>query len=190
MARDLLTESGSIFVQIGDENVHRVRAVMDEVFGEENFLNIITLLKSTGVIAKTDSLHGSVDYILHYSKHRETVKFRPIFKEKSPSNVASFSKFRAPDGQIIDVKLSGSVRAKYDNLKKQGPGSKYEIIHEGVKYDAGKLWWGFSKESMPRLQKAGRIAGTGTNLYRIVLEDDYALSPTNLWLGLSLNKCG
>ena len=65
VARDLLTDSGSIFVQIGDENVHRVRAVMDEVFGEDNFLNSITLLKSTGVIEKSDSLHGSVDYLIH-----------------------------------------------------------------------------------------------------------------------------
>jgi len=182
VARDLLTDSGSIFVQIGDENIHRVRALMDEVFGEENSLNIITLLKSTGVIAKADSLHGSVDYIIHYAKNRDSVKFRPLFKEKSESNSASFSKHRAVDGQVLGSETSGSKRAKYDNLKKQGPGSRYEIIHEGVKYDAGRLWWGFSKESMPRLQKAGRIAGTGTNLYRVVLEDDYGVTRVStLW---------
>jgi adenine-specific DNA-methyltransferase len=182
VARDLLTESGSIFVQIGDENVHRVRALMDEVFGEENFLNIITLLKSTGVIAKADSLHGSVDYIVHYAKARDTVKFRALFKDKSASNTASFSKHRALDGQVLNYETPGSKRAKYDNLKKQGPGSKYDVVHEGVKYDAGRLWWGFSSESMPRLQKAGRIAGTGSNLYRVVLEDDYGVTRVStLW---------
>ena len=174
--RDLLTDSGSIFVQIGDENVHRVRAVLDEVFGEENSLSIITLLKSTGVIAKSDSLHGSVDYILQYAKDRPKVKFRPVYKGKSKTTADSFSKWRAPDGQIVDRETDGAVRSKYDNLKKQGPGSKYDIRHEGVKYDAGRLWWGFAEATMPRLQKAARIAGTGTNLYRVVLEDDYNIT--------------
>ena len=182
VARDLLTESGSVFVQIGDENVHRVRALMDEVFGDDNFLVQITLLKSTGVIEKSDSLHGSVDYILQYAKNRDRVKFRQPFKEKSASSAASFSKFRAVDGDVLSEPTPGSARAKYDNLKKQGPGSRYDVIHNGRKYDAGRLWWGFAQESMPRLQKAGRIAATEGNLYRVVLETDYPASKVStLW---------
>ena len=75
-ARDLLTESGSVFVQIGDENVHRVRAVMDEVFGDENFVVIIAVQKTgsqTGAY-----LQSNVDYIIWYRKSQE-VKFRPLF---------------------------------------------------------------------------------------------------------------
>jgi adenine-specific DNA-methyltransferase len=182
VARDLLTESGSVFVQIGDENVHRVRALMDEVFGDDNFLTMITLLKSTGVIAKSDSLHGSVDYLLQYSKDRAKVKFRPLFKPKSESNAASFSKYRTLAGDVVSSPEEGAVPAKYDNLKKQGPGSRYEVIHDGQTYTAGKQWWGFAEASMPRLQRAKRIAGTGTNLYRVVLEPDYDVSRvSSLW---------
>ena len=182
VAHDLLSDSGSIFVQIGDENVHRIRTLLDEVFGEENFLNNITLLKSTGVIEKADSLHGSVDYILHYAKSRNHVKFRPVFKEKSADTAASFSKFRHTDGDVGSGNIDGSIRAKFDNLKKQGPGSRYDINYKGRVYTAGTSWWGFSCDSMSRLLKAGRIAGTEGNLYRVVLETDYPASKVStLW---------
>ena len=75
VARDLLTESGSVFVQIGDENVHRVRALMDEVFGEENFVSLISVEKTSG---STESYISNVaDYILWFAKRKEALKFRP-----------------------------------------------------------------------------------------------------------------
>ena len=80
VARDLLTESGSIFVQIGDENVHRVRAVMDEVFGDRNFVAQIatkTSGGSTGVY-----LSGVVDFVLWFARDTERTKFRPLFASK------------------------------------------------------------------------------------------------------------
>src|SRR5699024_631916 len=78
VARDLLTESGSIFVQIGDENVHRVRAVMDEVFGEGNFISQITCTKTGGQTAEL--LAGVADFVLWYAKSAEQTKFRrPLF---------------------------------------------------------------------------------------------------------------
>jgi len=182
VARDLLTESGSIFVQIGDENVHRVRALMDEVFGEANFLNAITLLKSTGVIDKSDSLHGSVDYLIHYARDKRHVKFRPLFIEKSDATASSFSKFRALDGEVLSAEAPNAIRAKFDNLKKQGPGSRYSIVHNGRTFDPGRLWWGFAQSTMPRLQRAGRIAATEGNLYRVVLATDYPVTKVStLW---------
>ncbi len=81
VARELLHESGSIFVQIGDENVHRVRALMDEVFGDENFVRMITFVKTTG---QTDKLLASIsDYILWFCRDRTRVKFRQPLKIKS-----------------------------------------------------------------------------------------------------------
>ena len=80
VARDLLTESGSIFVQIGDENVHRVRAVMDEVFGEENFISLISFKKTTALTS--EYLSGNFDYLLWYGKNRISTKYRPILVEK------------------------------------------------------------------------------------------------------------
>src|SRR6202166_3601746 len=80
VARDLLTDSGSIFVQIGDENVHRVRAVMDEVFGDENAIALIAFVKTSG--STRDFLGGSFDYLLLYARSRDRMKFRPIYRPK------------------------------------------------------------------------------------------------------------
>src|SRR5688572_2838327 len=77
VARDLLSDSGSIFVQIGDENVHRVRAVLDEVFGEDNFVSLITVEKTSTQTSEFLSL--STDYVLAYAKSRDHLKFRPLF---------------------------------------------------------------------------------------------------------------
>ena len=86
-ARDLLTEAGSVFVQIGDENVHRVRAMMDEVFGEENFCSTIHFKKTGG---HSSSIIASVsDIILWYAKRKESVKYRPLFFGSSQESVQS-----------------------------------------------------------------------------------------------------
>src|SRR3954452_22670535 len=79
-ARELLTESGSIFVQIGDENVHLVRCLLDEVFGSENFVSQIVYTKTTG--ATVASLPGTTDYLLWFAKDREKVKYRSLFESK------------------------------------------------------------------------------------------------------------
>jgi adenine-specific DNA-methyltransferase len=81
VARDLLADSGSIFVQIGDENVHRVRAVMDEVFGQENQVNLIVFQKTS---SSTAEYLGSVaDYLVWYCKNKEHIKFRDILYRKT-----------------------------------------------------------------------------------------------------------
>ena len=82
-ARDLLTESGSIFVQIGDENVHRMRALMDEVFGDANFCGEIIVGKTAG--AGMEHLDLVADYILFYAKNKEQLKFRTLFTDKTES---------------------------------------------------------------------------------------------------------
>src|ERR1039457_4131633 len=80
VARDLLTESGSVFVQIGDENVHLVRNVMDEVFGSENFVSSISVRKTGGTTG--DFLSGTVDFIHWYAREKTLCKFRPLFSER------------------------------------------------------------------------------------------------------------
>src|SRR5947208_1921487 len=82
VARDLLTESGSIFVQIGDENVHRVRALVEEVFGENNFCGLITLTKAA---SQSSGLLASInDFLLWFARDRDRAKYRPLLKEKRP----------------------------------------------------------------------------------------------------------
>ena len=80
LARDLLSVSGSVFVQIGDENVHRVRALMDEVFGEENFVALISITKTTS--ATNDMLAGVADYVVWFCRNRETAKYRQVYRKK------------------------------------------------------------------------------------------------------------
>ena len=82
VARDLLAESGSIFVQIGDENVHRVRVVMDEVFGEGNFVSQISFSKTTGFSSR--NLSNVVDHLLWYAKNINSVKYRQLSRRKQP----------------------------------------------------------------------------------------------------------
>jgi adenine-specific DNA-methyltransferase len=86
-AKDLLTESGSVFVQIGDENVHLVRSLMDEVFGSENFVTTVTLSKTTS--ATNPFLGGTVDFIHWYAKDVGLLKYRPLYVEKSAGGAGS-----------------------------------------------------------------------------------------------------
>ena len=91
-ARDLLAESGSVFVQIGDENVHRVRAVMDEVFGEDNFISLISYAKTTGF--SSNYLPSISDYILWYGKDHRVLKYRAPYSEKQAGQEGA-SRYRA-----------------------------------------------------------------------------------------------
>src|SRR5579862_2680470 len=83
VARDLLAESGSIFVQIGDENVHRVRAVLDEVFGDDNFCRHIVFYKTTG--KGSQILDSTYDVLLWFAKNREMAKYRASYELRSPA---------------------------------------------------------------------------------------------------------
>jgi adenine-specific DNA-methyltransferase len=87
VARDLLTDSGSIFVQIGDENVHRVRAVMDEVFGDDNFISLITVQKMAGLASQ--HLKGACDYVVWFAKNKERAKYRQLFYDKKSAKVTA-----------------------------------------------------------------------------------------------------
>ncbi|MYE87055.1 MAG: site-specific DNA-methyltransferase, partial [Gammaproteobacteria bacterium] len=100
VARDLLTDSGSIFVQIGDENVHRVRAVMDEVLGEKNFIALITF--QTKIALRASYLAGVSDFILWYGKNHASgyTKYRKLFQSQSVEDSAQFSQWQRPDGSI------------------------------------------------------------------------------------------
>ena len=98
VARELLTESGSVFVQIGDENVHRVRALMDEVFGEENFQSQIAFAKTSG---QTDNRLASIgDHILWYAKDDGLTKYRPIRSPRSEAMANRFSLVKFDDGHV------------------------------------------------------------------------------------------
>jgi adenine-specific DNA-methyltransferase len=103
IARDLLTESGSIFVQIGDENVHRVRAVMDEVFGDENFVAHIAFAKTTGSTA--DTIATIFDTLLWYGKNKSSIKIRNLYLPQIPGEEGAkeYKRVETVDGQLLPI---------------------------------------------------------------------------------------
>jgi adenine-specific DNA-methyltransferase len=187
VARDLLTESGSIFVQIGDENVHRVRAVMDEVFGDENFLSQINVVKTSG-LAASDRMNSSTDYILWFSRDRASVKYRQLVVEKDIySDAGSMYRYvRDESGfqrRLVSSEAVNSETAfRLDNITKPGPGSKYEVFFEGRTYLPGARWWGTTELGMSRVKKANRLAASGNTISFFRAWRDYAAIPlNNLW---------
>ncbi len=185
VARDLLTESGSIFVQIGDENVHRVRALMDEVFGEENFVRLITFVKTSG---QTDNLLASVsDYIIWFAANRSKVKFRQPWKAKSLTGDggSAYNKVRAINGSVRPLPreerdglaLHHSERVyRIDNLTSQSPGTRYDVLFEGTRFYP-KGYWKTQESSMARLLRADRVDQASTNMYYVRYFDDFAAFP-------------
>ena len=100
IARDLLSDTGSIFMQIGDENVHRVRAVMDEVFGEECFISLITLQKTGGLVS--EGLTRTIDYICWYSKNRDNTKIRQMYvpRQMGDTSLERYDQVHLPNGDF------------------------------------------------------------------------------------------
>jgi len=140
VARELLTESGSIFVQIGDENVHRVRAVIDEVFGAGNFLAAITLVKSAST--SSDKLANVTDYILWAAKSRDCAKTRNVFQDKDVAGKsADYRFFRDETGQVTSSTENPQLeRVTLDNITSQRPpqgGDVREFQFQARKFSPG-----------------------------------------------------
>jgi adenine-specific DNA-methyltransferase len=182
--RDLLTESGSIFVQISDENVHRVRALLDEVFGSTNFVRLITFVKTTG---QTDNLLASVsDYILWYAHDRPRVKYRQPFKTKTlgAEGALAYSKAQLPGGSraplssLSDMEIAEARPFTTSDLTSQSPGTKYQVHFEGMTYNP-KGYWKTEQTSFPRLIKSSRIENVGRSLRYVRFFDDYPAFPIN-----------
>jgi len=186
--RDLLTESGSIFVQIGDENVHRVRALMDEVFGEENLCSQITVLKTAGQTAEL--IAGTADYVLWYARNRANVKFRfPLVEKSLDTDKAGVYRWvREQDRSIRPLtdkeRLEGRTEGvfRYDNLTSQRPPGDFPVKVGGKTYGPGKGYWKTGEFGMPRLIKADRIGQAKNSLtYVRYLEDFKAQTLGNVW---------
>ena len=191
VARDLLTDSGSIFVQIGDENVHRVRAVMDEVFGDENFISLIAFVKTQALGA--EYLPGAYDYILWFAKNKQHTKFRPLLTQKSEGvDLATFAwvtddnisaRRLRPDEVGGKVNLENRFRA--GDISRQGASEigTYEYEFEGGKYwPSGGRRWASNPIGMTRLARSGRIQPLGKVLsYRLKFSDFPVMPLDNGW---------
>ena len=187
VARDLLTDSGSIFVQIGDENIHRVRAVMDEVFGDENFCAQISFVTTGGV--KQNFLATQCDYLLWFHKNRSTAKYRQPYFEKSISD-GSAKTYTWVDFDGVDRRGLTSA----EKLESRIPvGAKLysprDITTQGnpvldFKF-RGKTYsrpWKTTTVGLDRMGKAQRLHVAANSLSRVSYIDDFPVSEiTALW---------
>jgi adenine-specific DNA-methyltransferase len=177
LARDLLTESGSCFVQIGDENVHLVRSLLDEVFGSSGFVSQISYKTTTGATA--DVLAGVQDYVLWYAKDRDRLKWRPLYAARSVDEDANYRFVREAGtvraltkeevGSRGKLFLDGWDICRANPLTSQtvrvGQTTVFSVELDGYKpFTPGKGGWKTNREGMERLRLAGRLLPMGRTL--------------------------
>ena len=193
VARDLLAESGSIFVQIGDENLHRVRVLMDEVFGHDNFFSLITLKKLSPL--GTSGMANVTDYFLWYAKSRPNIKFRPIFDTKAKGAESRYDYVQLPDGRRR--KLTREEEADLDSLPDdwrlycpQGMLSSgytstciFDVEVFGTTIEKNRKSWRTNRYGMRNLVKASRLVLHGRLPYFVAFHRDNPLSTmNNIWM--------
>jgi len=194
--RDLLTESGSVFVQIGDENVHRVRALMDEVFGEENYQNLI-YFTTTGGLA-TNGLSRLGDYVLWYSRNSDQRKFRQLYEEKKGADDAGSAyknielvtgerrRLNKNESENFSLIPEGAKIYRISDLCGQGaPKEPTPYSFRGIGYNPTKSshWKPRYPDGLERIEKANRLYGTGKTLNYVRFFYDYPVSQIkNVWL--------
>ena len=192
VARELLTESGSIFVQIGDENVHLVRCLLDEVFGSENIVASIIIRKTAG--QTSDLLSGTADFILWYAKKKETVKFKALYTDKLTSDsmerydqLELLSGTRRPlsPEEKADDKLipNGARRYQASATTSTKPPGDFEVPFEGKVFRPKSGYWKTGLDGFERLMKAHRLISTSSGVLRYVryAEDFPSIKIDSIW---------
>ena len=196
LALSLLTDSGSLFVQIGDENVHLVRCVLDEVFGAENFASLISFRTTSSLGG--GNLGKSCDYVLWYARRIASVKFRPLYSDKGlETDVGGrFSRVELPGG--TRRVLTAAEKAEPESLPRgsriyrNGPltsqsgseKSQFGVVFEGTSFTPGRGFWKTNQVGMERLRWARRLAApTVDSLAYVRFLDDFPASPlSNVWI--------
>jgi adenine-specific DNA-methyltransferase len=193
VARDLLTESGSIFVQIGDENVHRVRSLLDEVFRTENFVSQVVFRKTTG--KGSQLLDNTFDLILWFAKDKSSVKYRPLFETRSVQDDDNLRFVELADGgrRRMTVReatgidqLPPSSRAYRPNpLTNQRPAQGTDLRtypFKGARFTPGGGTFRTDGPGMRRLDLSERLLGVGSTLTFVRYLEDFAFKPRNdIW---------
>lgn len=193
VARELLTDSGSVFVQIGNENVHLVRCLMDEVLGSENFVSLIAFVKTASLSGNL--LSSNYDYLVWYAKDIKQVKYRQLFiPKRERTELGTFSWIELKNGtvrRLSNEEMSGAVplpegrRFRAADISGQGEtnSGSFEFTFEGKKYTPSSgRHWSTNFEGMQNLLKLNRIVSQGNTLAYKRFEDDFPVMPiVNAW---------
>ena len=194
LAKDLLNDTGSIFVQISDDNLHHIREMMDEVFGSENFVSVIAFTKAAGGLQASNRVGAILDYIVWYAKDSKKVKYNRIFTKKTSAldegyNTVAFNNGYFFSASKLNINEEKDLPENADlvmsvSMTKPGPGSKFEIPYQGRVYDSGKRWWGTTPEGLNRVLKSQRAIATPTNIRLAVKFKEFPYTGLqNLWNG-------
>jgi adenine-specific DNA-methyltransferase len=204
LARELLGDRGSIFLQISDENTHRVRQVMDEVFGPSNFCAEIAFRKTTGI--ESGFLASSKDWLLWYSKNREHAKFRRLFREKVPGE-AGAEQFEWIEEESGIIRPAEPSEMSGQDLPRSGPqlfahndptavGSAtttyFAMSFAGREFRIPEnRRWRTPIDGMNRLAAAGRLMSMGDSLrYKRYLKDHEVFAVTDWWEDTGISGFG
>ncbi len=195
LARELLNESGSIFVQISDENLHHVRELMDEVLGHANFISLISFSTTSGHSAK--HISNTTDYILYYAKDISKLKYNQVFGEKSLSNAkgGKYRNLELPDGNSRPL-----TKEELAGIKKLPDGSRVYTLGDltskgwseigSAPFDyqdkqfqcPGNSHWKTTQQGLNRLAEKGRLVPTGKRImFKRYLKDFPAFPINNQW---------
>jgi len=195
VGRDLLASSGSIFVQIGDENVHRVRAILDEVFGDENFVAQINY--RTMMPLESGNIESVYDYLVWYARDLPELKYRNLWRPKrvggdsefvfadAPEEDAGYRRLTKEEIRDIDITLERERVFKRSDLASSGytPSCTYDIEFGGQTFPpvSGKSWR-TTAEGVDRLKDADRLFTLGKKLYFKMYHGDFGMrSLENSW---------
>ncbi|MBU6321309.1 MAG: site-specific DNA-methyltransferase [Patescibacteria group bacterium] len=202
-ARELLTESGSCFVQINDENVHLVRNLMDEVFGSANFCSEITFNKTGGFSSST--LANVNDYLIWYAKDLDKIKYRHLYFPKyAARDAGQYNWVELPDGQLrqmTDSELDDTSQLPpesrifaHQGLASQGEGKTppEPVVFEGEAFKCpANSHWKTTLQGIKRLIEKGRLFKLGKSLrYKRYLEDFPVLPMNNTWVDVGVSGFG
>lgn len=198
LARDLLHESGSCFVQIGDENVHLVRDLMDEIFGAKNFVSLITFAKTTG--ATVLYLPGTCDYLVWHARNLEKLKYRPLYLSKAAGQegATNYNRIESADGKrrylSAQEKLDLSAIAPSDRIysldnftsqsvgreKGEGAACWFPIEIEGQEYRPSlQARWKTNESGVKKLILARRLEATANRIGYVRYLEDFPVFPIN-----------
>jgi adenine-specific DNA-methyltransferase len=204
LARELLTESGSIFVQISDENVHHVREVMDEVFGSHNQASVMVFQKTTGAGSPsggTELPPMVVDFLLWYCKDKSRVKYSPMYwrKVRGEAGASQYdyldtgkARRRATDAELANPP-DGARFFAHDNLTSQSGGqtTQFEYTFQGKKFRPKKGGWKTNISGMNRLKDNGRLFAVGDSLRYVRYFEDFPFSIfSSLWTDTVISGFG
>jgi len=192
LARELLTDTGSIFVQISDENIHHVRELMDEVFSKTDFFSLITFKKTLPL--GSSGLAGISDYILWYGKDISKIKYRGLFEYKPIGEGTGYTWVEEDNRKRRKMTFEERSNSKSlpinsrvfftSSLSSSGytPTCMYDFEFEGVLYKCGKKSWRTNPKGMERLIENNRLIAPGKLPCFIQYHDDFPVQPLhNLW---------